>query len=1262
MANLTNNTRYPAPRCGGLSIKPLALAFTVSLLAGPVNATITLPNDPLTTGSRVPPNVLFLLDDSGSMAFDYMPDNLPSTTTPDVSRRAYTRNTLSYNPATTYQPWVQANGTRMTGGTSYSAVYGSFNLVGGTTINLGDSSSCQRYNYNTGSSNVPSADELSSGGTRVCGGVQTFYVPKNTATTTATYLGNGLNYYRYQILEGGSAIVRSEYGPITISDRTPHTVNALASWGGTLGNDNTVSAQVGNVAANRVLELTIINASTGNGDRDLSYEVRNPAGNVVCDGTIGKGSDDICNVSPTVSGSYQVRVQRDDGRSTLFSVTARSLLSNSCDGSTGGGNGWINCSRTLPNSSRTLAQELTNYATWFSYSRSRMKAAKSGAGLAFGGLGQNVRVGFRTIWARNGASTGDNWPTQDTPIPVGSNNGLFVDPNGATGAQNNRSRWYGRLYGAMAHSGTPLHDALHAAGVYFSSNSPTGAYGPQAVADQLSCRQNFSVLTTDGYWNNTSSTSNPGEQDNANGSTITSPDGRSYQYTAAAPYASSHSNTLADVAMRYWKSDLRTDLGNNVPSTSANPAFWQHMVTFGIAMGLAGNTGYSSVGQVPADYSGWPDPTDTEDGDRIDDLLHAAVNGRGQFVSAEDPDAFANGLTAALAAITERTGSFSNVGANSTSVGIGTRIYQASYISGVWTGELAAYPIVDKKIGNTPSWRASAGIPATGRRIFAGNDAGTGAVAFPAGLSATRKAAMARTGVSNYPVTADDNLAYLAGERSLEQSNQGTLRNRNNLMGDVVSSSPAYVKETDTLYIGANDGMLHAVNAVNGNELFTYIPGGINWSDLASLSRPDYSHRYFVDGPITVSTRAQAEGRNILVGALGKGGKGVYALDVTNPGSFNASSFKWELRDREGLVGLVQSKPLIATLNDGSTAAIIANGINSTHGRAALLVVNLQTGATIKLLDTGIGGAGIDAANSNGLTSTVGWDADGNGTVDAVYGGDMLGNVWKFNLSAASASQWAAPAAPIFTATDANGVAQPITGGMTMALHPRTYYPWIFFGTGRMMTAGDLTNRNVQSLYGFAEDGTTKTRSGANANLVRRQTVLGGVKDGYPVRSFEARSSLPATAKGWYVDLLAPALPPAVGAAEGERVVSDVQLVGEDLVVSSVIPTADACQADGRGYLNGLHAFTGTSTSPALFDLDGDGSFDDETLSGGGNQTGGRNELPIGSADMNVGMPTQSQLLDEAAVVCGSSGVCEQKPMDIKRNVGRVSWREIIIN
>ena len=1120
---MENNTYRSRPGAGvaALKFRPLALAFAVSLAAAPVNASITLPTDPLTTSARVAPNILFILDDSGSMGWDYMPDTVLNFTNGTSGRSAYTLSSVYYNPYKDYQPWMHADGSLMTGGTSYTAAFSDADLASGSTTNLGNNR-------------------------------RTFYVPvdedmaRNPQSYSSANLRNIANYYRFEIHTDGR-VVRSRYGT-------------------------------------RV---------TGVSNRN-------------------------CSTSST---------------------------------------GWGSCEYLTP-TGRTEAQELENFAIWYSYHRTRMKAAKAGASQAFSELGTDVRVGFRTIWGRNGGQTNQNWPTESKPIPVDYNGGLFDDPNGASGSNNNRTRWYQRMQAVTNGGGTPLHGALHRAGQYFSNKTSSGPYGPEAGSDQLSCRQNFSILTTDGFWN--SQNYNPGEQDNAAGDLIEGVGGKSYRYQPRAPYASSDANTLADVAMQYWKTDLRDDLENNVPTTGANPAFWQHMVTFGISIGLKGTVDQTSVAQVIADGGpringapvAWPRPSNDSIAN-IDDLLHAALNGRGEFVAASDPDAFASGLKSALAAITERTGSFSNVAANSTSVDGGTRIYQASYVSGVWTGEVQAYPITsDGKVSVTAAWNASAGIPATGRKIFSGNDAGSAAVAFPSGISEQRRAQLERTGVINYPVSGAENAAYLAGAQQLEMKNGGTLRNRNHLLGDIVSSSPAYVSDTETLYVGGNDGMLHALDATNGRELFAYIPSGISWSDLAGLSRPDYSHRFFVDGPIVVSNRVQTAGKNILVGTLGKGGRGIYALDVTSPSGFSARDFKWEVGGSSALMGLVQARPLITKLNNGKTAVVVANGINSTSGRAALLIYDLDTGALIKSIDTGVGSSTVDSPAANGLTSVVGWDADGNGTVDAVYGGDMLGNIWKFDLGQGATSRWGIyEDKPLFTATGPDGTAQPVTGGLTLALHPRTYQPWLFFGTGRLMTAGDMTSADVQSLYGMVDDGSAKLRSGAGANLTQRGIVEATTLEGFPVRAFERRQPLPTGSKGWYIDLLKPPVP---GTAEGERAVSDAQLYGDVLIISTVIPTADACQADGRGYINAIDAYTGTSTGPSLFDLNGNGSFDDETI--------GDDDLPVGSVDLGVGMPTLAEILRGLAVVGGSSGNLGNVPIREARNVGRVSWREVLQN
>ena len=520
---------------------------------------------------------------------------------------------------------------------------------------------------------------------------------------------------------------------------------------------------------------------------------------------------------------------------------------------------------------------------------------------------------------------------------------------------------------------------------------------------------------------------------------------------------------------------------------------------------------------------------------------------------------------------------------------------------------------------------------------------GTAGTTFP---TAAQTTALDRNGtLDQYKVTGANNAAYIKGVRALELQNGGILRNRNSLLGDIVGSSPAYVSDTDTLYVGANDGMLHAIKASDGTELFTYVPAGLNFANLATISRPDYAHRYFVDGPVAVSTQALTpSGRNILVGSLGKGGKGVFALDVTSPGSFAATNVKWDKTGSaaDADMGLVQGTPIIAKLNNNDMAVIVSNGINSDNDHAALFIYNLDTGAQLAKIDTLEG----SAADPNGLSAPVAWDDDGDGKVDHVYAGDLHGNIWKFDLSSTTPSTWTAAASrkKLFSATSAapTSLRQPITGGLTVALDPKTYKTWVFFGTGSFMTTGDATSKAVQSLYGLIDNDSATLRT----DLQQRKAILAGTADGKPVRSFQENAALPAGKKGWFIDLLKP----PSDTPEGERIVSDPQMYASALVVASIIPTADACQSDGRGYVNALDAFTGTSLGSSFFDLPGDDTLTD----------GSGKKVPIGSVDLGVGMGTMPNLMRGRLTQGGSSGGRKDVKITDPRNVGRVSWREVI--
>ncbi|WP_334130854.1 pilus assembly protein [Silanimonas lenta] len=855
---------------------------------------------------------------------------------------------------------------------------------------------------------------------------------------------------------------------------------------------------------------------------------------------------------------------------------------------------------------RTVAQERQNFATWYSFHRTRMKVAKAGSSDAFADLPEDVRVGFTTIWNRN-----------TLRIPVGTDAGRF--------AGTNRAAWFNRLAAAEASNGTPLRSALANAATYFSETGADGPWGPGTGSQQLACRQNFAILTTDGYWNSDAGW-NTVNVDGMPGPTITGPNGESFTYTPAPPYSDAVGGTLADQAMRNWMTDLRPDLPNNVPYSPANPAFWQHLVTFGISIGLQGSLNPET--DLPALKAGtlaWPNPMPAEDRTRIDDLWHASINGRGEFVSAGDPKAFRDGLNAALSTIVSRTLSNSNVATNSTSFNSGTQIFQAGFVSGQWSGELSAFPLSASGVSPTPVWKASAGIPAAGlRRIFTWN--GSTGVAFPTA---------AQSATLTSPV-----VDYLKGVRSNEIQFGGTLRDRVHLLGDIINSSPIHDPATNTVFVGANDGMLHAFSGTNGVEQFAYVPAGLNFTNLKTFADKDYKHRFFVDGQVVVSSRRQTPNQTIVVGALGRGGRGVFALDATSPSTFGASNVLWDKTGAaaEPNMGLVLGRPVIARLNNGTLGLIVPNGVNSTNNRAVLFIYNLMTGALIAQIDTGVG----SATQPNGLSSPAVFDAGGDGTVDFVFAGDMRGNMWRFDLTSTNPSQWsnAANRSVLFAA----GPSKPITAAPSLALNPADFKLWVFFGTGRYLSAGDPGDLSVQSWYGMRDSATTIPLTDLQRRKIEEQTT----HSGRLVRTFENAGPLSDGKMGWFIDLVRPPYPP--GVAEGERMITNQRVVGRILIASSIIPSNDPCAVGGTGFVNAIDAFTGASLAGSFFDVDGDGSFADETING----------RPVGSLDLNISMPTEAALVESILVVGGSRSTTGEVPVDLSSLYGRISWREIV--
>ncbi|TVO57338.1 pilus assembly protein, partial [Denitromonas halophila] len=667
------------------------------------------------------------------------------------------------------------------------------------------------------------------------------------------------------------------------------------------------------------------------------------------------------------------------------------------------------------------SSEETNFANWYSYYRDRMSAAKAGVSRAFAQQGTGLRIGYGRI---NRSSVNVDGLSTST-IERGVRD--FSDKDNFGNVTSNRKQFFDWLFAQQPTGSTPLRRALDAAGDYYEWQDSRGAASTTpgvSGGKDLSCRQNFTILTTDGYWTDGSyyeaATSGARQNnDGNNGPLITGPNSVTYQYAPVGPFKDNWSNNLADIAMYYWNRDLRSDLTNNVPVSTDDPAFWQHMVTFGVGLGVEGTISSTTAFAAIATKTdpGWPSPT-SSDPAKIDDLLHASLNGRGEFFSAKDPQTFANALAATLATINARTSSAATVAANSTRLSTNTLLFQARFDSGTWTGDMLAYKI-DVNTGDpdtTPTWQASKQIPAfLTRSLFTINPSnGQGISLAWASLATSQKTAL------NNDSTL---LEWVRGDQSKEASNNGPFRTRKSIMGDVVNSDPAFVKNEDygyslagslsaaerkayiarrltttfqnrkgALFFGANDGIFRGLDSDTGAELFGYVPNTI-MSGLPTLADPKYTHRYYVDGaPKVGDALIGSNWKTVLVGSTGAGGKGYFALNVENAHGFGASDVLWEVNDSTtgfGELGFTLGQASIGRTESGDWVAIFGNGYNSAAQKAQLFVVNISTGALIKKIDTGVG----SSTTPNGLATPVVIDSDQNGSIDLIYAGDLHGNV-----------------------------------------------------------------------------------------------------------------------------------------------------------------------------------------------------------------------------------------------------------------------------
>jgi|GEM_PF-3265004 len=633
----------------------------------------------------------------------------------------------------------------------------------------------------------------------------------------------------------------------------------------------------------------------------------------------------------------------------------------------------------------------------------------------------------------------------------------------------------------------------------------------------------------------------------------------------------------------------------------------------------------------------------------------AAAGGTDKAYNAADSTSLQAAFDDIFTDIFKKSSAFGSVSQNSTSINTGSLVYQGRFDSTDWSGEIVALrPETTGALTTIWNTSDSGRVPAaTDRKIWT-LVPGSGGVEFKtlANLSSSQQTTLATTDCSTTlkgASCAQARINWLRGERSLEDP-AGPLRRRSRVFGDVISSAPYFVKTSNTLFVGANDGMLHAIDASTGNERFTYIPNAI-YGKLVKLTASNYTHDYVVDGELAVSTDFETPGKAILVGSLGRGGKALYALDVSAPASFNASKVLWEFTDSD--LGLALGKPVIVKLNNGRAAVMIGNGYNSTTERAFLFLIDLLDGTLIRKIDTGAG----STTATNGLATPRGWDLDGNGTVDLVYAGDLLGNLWKLNLSSTTPADWASSysasskPAPMFVALDSSGNRQPITGMIGAGIDGRKGdlnfgKRWVFFGSGRYITSGDVTSTATQSWYGVIDNDAVLA---GRSELKSRSIDLEDTVAGSPVRSFSvAVSGDMAGKRGWFIDLVSPSL-----GNTGERMVGEHKFLGSVLLASSMIPSSDPCTPGGTGYLNAIDPYTGANVANLFFDANNDLIFNDSDRIGSAKRA-------IGSISPSINLPSDAILIGNRLVSSGTSGDIRSLSVSNPVRNGRISWREVV--
>jgi len=737
------------------------------------------------------------------------------------------------------------------------------------------------------------------------------------------------------------------------------------------------------------------------------------------------------------------------------------------------------------------------------------------------------------------------------------------------------------------------------------------------------------------------------------------------------------------------------------------------------------------------------------DSGKIDDLWHAAYNSGGDFISARTPADLVDGLNDAMRIIDNQTGSSSSVAASSGSYRTDTLLFLAKFTSGDWVGNLEAYALTtdangDISISTTPSWDANTRLTAqvtqngfvTGRQVLSynpstanGSRQGKGiAFSFPSPYGSATANQMSSTQmqklIPNSVATTDagkitenqntgTNLVnWMRGDGSKESDQSGGyLRNRETLLGDIINSAPQYVAKpnrlypdylesasysefrksnasrTAMIYVGANDGMLHAFNATNGlsggREVFSYVPSSV-YSRLTNLAATSYSHQYTVDGSVEVNDAFFGGAwHTVLLGGLSGGGQGIYALDVTRGSNINesaaSSTVLWEFTDTNYVpsttagaagsngdpnLGYTYSRPQVVKMHNGKWVAVFGNGYNnteadgsaSTTGYAYIYFVDVETGKLLRRIDVPKG----TATTPNGLATVSAIDFNGDYVADYVYAGDIYGNLWRFDVADKNPSNWKLGHSgnAVFT-TSTTALEKPITVKPSVARHPTGAGVMVYFGSGKYLENidADSDDKVTQTFYGVWDNlGNESLVYPVPQASLLQQTITSEVphSSGAEVRVSSDTSIDWSTKRGWYMNL------EFGGANNGELVATDSIVRGDRVIFISITPSASPCETGGTSWIYELDYASGARLPYSPIDVNQDGKIDEVDKVNDGTKdvagSGFKNDNILTSPTILSDTTSSSE---EHKLLATSAGTLMQMGESTDGLKGRRSWRQL---